>query len=318
MDPENKEDTRLDKEAGQSPSEFGKVIDALHEQHKLPSLRSYQGDMAEFIKSKDESVISIALKEKKKKEEKEEKRIEEEMEKEKLEPLSKKSSGAFKMNLTMLLVSVLLIAGGVLASFYIFQFVNKAPQVKVVAKEEIIPYNNLLSIKDVTNTNLGSELRKLSPANGINIVEISDSKNQTFQKAKDFFDFLKITLPPALERTLKDKYVIGIMSQNKNDFYFMVITVNDFGQAFSAMLDWENSMDKDLYFINAEISTSTKDTFSWKDLIIKNKDTRGLVNQRNQEKIAYTFLDKNTIFITNNLSSIGEMSVAFTSRSIAR
>ena len=47
MDPEEKKD---------SPNDFGRVIDALHSKQKLPSLRTYQGDMAEFIKSKDESV----------------------------------------------------------------------------------------------------------------------------------------------------------------------------------------------------------------------------------------------------------------------
>ena len=63
---------------------------------------------------------------------------------------------------------------------------------------------------------------------------------------------------------------------------------------------------------------TVKDIFNWKDLIIKNKDTRGLVNQKNQAKIAYTFLDKNTILITDSLGAIGDMSGAFASRSVAR
>ena len=64
MDPEKKEEV----------NKFGKVIDLLHNKTKLPSLRTYQGDMAEFIKNKDESIVSIVVKEKEKEEREKEKR----------------------------------------------------------------------------------------------------------------------------------------------------------------------------------------------------------------------------------------------------
>jgi hypothetical protein len=53
-------------------------------------------------------------------------------------------------------------------------------------------------------------------------------------------------------------------------------------------------------------------------MIIKNKDTRGFVNEKGKSKIAYTFLDKNTILITNNISVIGDISSIYASRSVAR
>ena len=43
--------------------DFGKMVEMLHNKSKLSSLRTYQGDTAEFIRSKNESVISIATKE---------------------------------------------------------------------------------------------------------------------------------------------------------------------------------------------------------------------------------------------------------------
>jgi hypothetical protein len=216
------------------------------------------------------------------------------------------------------LLSLLLIGGGVLAYFYVFKIVKEPPVNNVVIKEEIIPYNNLITLANVTNATLGPELTKLSPPGGINLVKISDTNGLSFEKARDFFNFLKISLPPTLERTLKDQYVVGIISQDQENSYFMVITVNDFGQAFSAMLDWEGNMAKDLSFLNAETSTSTEGVFSWKDIIVKNKDTRGLVNEKDQSKIAYTFLDKNTILIINNISAIAEISSVYASRSVAR
>ena len=351
MDPENKEETSLDDEIGQVPKDFGKVIDTLHSKAKLPSLRTYQGDMAEFIKEKNESVISIAVKEKERKEGKKE-------EAEKLElPLksNKSNKQSLQIKFTIIFLSLLLIVAGAVSFYYVFIALKKQQPVAVVLEEEIIPYNNLITLTNVTNATLGSELLKLSPSNGINVVKISDLNGTLFLKAKDFFSFLKVSLPGTLERTLKDEYVIGVFSQNKENSPFIIITVNDFGQAFSAMLDWEENMPKDLSFLNTEgnaltvtdiipttattsaaivtasttksnISSTTAsvkipmkpDIFTWKDIIVKNKDTRGLVNDKDQSKIAYTFLDKNTILITNNLSAIAEIASIYASRAVAR
>ena len=66
---ENKKNVDPDNKPEKTSSKFGRVIKALHNKAKLPSLRTYQGDMAKFIKEKNESVISIAIKEKVKKEE---------------------------------------------------------------------------------------------------------------------------------------------------------------------------------------------------------------------------------------------------------
>ena len=87
----------MDSENKDKSNEFGRVIDALHSKQKLPSLRTYQGDMAEFIKSKNESVISIAVKEKEKKQEEEREQN--------ILPVIKKTAvgeGGFKMNLATL------------------------------------------------------------------------------------------------------------------------------------------------------------------------------------------------------------------------
>lgn len=347
MNPEEKKD---------NSAEFGKVIDVLHNKQKLPSLRTYQGDMAEFIKEKNQSTISIALKEKERKEEREQEQN--------LAPVTKKTvatGSGFQMNLVSLFLSIILLAGGAVAVMYVMDFFKKEPVAEVVIETKIIPYNNSITLTNLTNKNIGTELAKISPTNGVNILKISDIGGNMIIKAKDFFNFLEISLPSTLGRTLKDDYAMGIFSQNNLKPYFLVISVNDFGQAFSGMLAWEETIVKDLAFLeddspidsvsenlplatatkilasttiatstNKTISTSTASTtvvikipmkpeiFSWKDIIVKNKDTRALVNAKNQSKIAYTFLDKNTILITNNLSAIGDLSFIYASRAVAR
>jgi hypothetical protein len=322
MDPEEKE---------KSPEEnFGKVVDALHNKQKLSSLRTYQGDMAQFIRDKNESVITVAVKEKERKEE----RIESG---EEIRPPKPKNPKTFKTNILVIVFSFLFIGGGVAASFYLFKLLQKEPVVEVAVQEEIIPYNNLITLSLVAGGDLGAKLTKLSPVNGINIIKITDTAGMSVAKVKDFFKLAKISLPGDVERSLKDEYAVGAFSQNGKTYYFLAISVDDFGRAFSAMLDWEEKMPEDLAFLNFEpepvVASSTATTtevkikatapkpeevFFWKDAIVKNKDTRGFINKYGQARIAYTFLDKNTILIVNGIDAIGEISSAYASRSVAR
>ncbi len=339
---ENKKDIMPDDKSDDISSKYGRVIKALHNKTKLPSLRTYQGDMAEFIKNKDESVVSIVVKEKKKKQ-KEEK--EQQVEQEKNPEITpKRKSGGLKFNFTVIILSLLLIFFGVTAAFYVFKALRTEPMSEVVLQQEIIPYNNLVTLSNITKTNFGSELARLNLENGISVLKISDTSGQLFQKSSDLFSFLNVSMPANLKRTLKDEYVVGVISQNKETSSFIIMTVNDFGNAFSAMLDWEEKILEDLSFLNPSpkgnplgqrqfegypletASTTTTEiiiplvpeVFVWKDIIIKNKDTRGLVNSKSQAKIAYTFLDKSTILIINDLTVIGEISSVYASRAIVR
>lgn len=305
MEPENKDASK----------EFGKVIDALHNKQKLPSLRTYQGDMAQFIRDKDQSVISIAVKEREKKEEKE-KKIEEK--EKKLAPKSPKpkSKSNFGANLTTVLTSIVLLAGGAVVALYALDFFGNKPVEEVVIKQKIIPYNSSVTLANITPATLGAELANTSGQSGINAATLSDVNGNTLDDVKEFLNFLKVSPPTSLLRTMKGGYAVGTIAQDGVSAIFLAVAVDDFGSAFSAMLEWETQMSEDLSFLIA--SGDEGGSYAWKDIIIKNKDTRALVNLKNEARIAYTFLDKNTILIANKLSAIGTMSAAYASRSFAR
>jgi len=345
MDGENNNEIKLDNKEKDKVNKFGKVIDLLHNKTKLPSLRTYQGDMAEFIKNKDESVVSIVVKEKEKEEREKEKRQTEQI-KQKIEvenpamfPKSKEKSkySGLQINFTIIILSLFLIISAGTVIFYVIKVLKISPVVEVTLEQDILPYNNLVTLANITKANFGSELSGLRLENGVSVFQISGTDGKLFKKPEDLFDFLEVSLPSILERTLKNEYLVGAISQNEKTFPFIILTVNDFGRAFSAMLEWENNMVEGLAFLNpkkqgADSSIDLKQTasttettiplkpeiFAWKDIIIKNKDTRGLVNSKNQAKIAYTFLDKNTILITGDLTAIGEVSSVYASRSIVR
>lgn len=301
------------------PNDFGSVVETLHHKSKLPALRSYQGDVSEFMKEKNESVISVALQEKKR----EEKRAEER--KEAAPAISAVKASGFKINLTIFALSLFLIAGGLTAFLYIFQFVtNPKPKNEVVVDNEIIPYTNIITLANITKENLGAELAKTATVAGTNIVKISNPEGTLIDTSGDFFNFLKIRPDFALRRITDKNFAIGVFESDTKNI-FLVLKVKDFGTAFSAMLDWEELLLEDLNFLNIPLSSqsatstqSQKENFVWKDLIIKNKDTRALANNRNEVLVIYTFLDKNTILITNNSKALGSMATAFVSRSVAR
>jgi hypothetical protein len=319
-------------EENSKDKDFGKVIDVLHNKSKLSSLRTYQGDMAEFIKEKNESVFSIASKEKNRKEQQEQQ--EQKQEDNKLDNLIKESNAntketisakikipkksnyvVFQKNLITIIASIILLALGVLAGFYALKFVKTEPIANVVIEPQIIPYNRTLSLTGVTKENFGQKLSEIATSSGVSVIKVSGQNGLLLATSTVFFNFLNVSLPGALDRTIKDKYMVGVISQNGKTYPFLVITVNDFGNAFSAMLDWEANMQNDLAFLN--VATSTEN-YIWKDLIVKNKDVRGLVNQNDQTKIVYTFLDKSTILITDNVSAISEISSIYASRAVVR
>src|SRR3989344_8970640 len=155
---------------GEEKDDFGRGIDTLHNKSKLPSLRTYQGDMAEFIKEKNESVLSIAVKEKIRKDERKEQEEKQEKEevkeinieqKQDLEPQiihKNKPQNGLQVNLTMILLSLFLIVGGITAVFYIFNLLKSGPVDQTILMNDIIPYNSVSTLANVSNLNLKDQL----------------------------------------------------------------------------------------------------------------------------------------------------------------
>lgn len=310
MDPEKKN------EAGK---DFGKVVEALRTKQKLPSLRTYQGDMAEFIKEKNESVVSIALKEKKGKEKKQ--KAEEVKTQTAAEPVRRK--GGLRQNLPVVVLSLLLTALGAGAVYFVFQTLSGQSPDEAVIEDRLISYNNLVTLSPLTRESLQAAMANVSLAEGISLMAMPGA-NGTELTVKEFFGLLQVVPPSTLSRTLQADYAVGTLSENGTAAKFVIITVSDFGRAFSAMLEWEANLESDLSFLSWKplnpVATSTEEAalgtevvsqeegpYAWKDVIVRNKDVRALVNERGESKIAYSFLDKNTILIVDDLSAVGKL-----------
>ncbi len=305
MEPETKEE-------GASKG-FGKVVEELHNKQRLSALRTYQGDMAEFIKEKNQSVISVKLKEKERKEKREEELINSGVQ-------SKKagSKSNFQVNLTMLALSITLLAAGASAFFYVFSFITNRPSTQIKIETDLIPYNSVTTLANVSKETLREEMAKLPPPNGIEIIKISDQNGKLLSDTVEFFDFLEVGNSLSLRRTLGKNFVLGLAEQKGESSRFLIFTINDFGIAFSSMLAWENSLAQDLAFLRNSTDTDNPEQYSWQDVITGNKDVRSLTNKAGISDISYTFLDRKTILIAEDISIIANLAAAYASRSVAR
>ncbi len=288
--------------------EFGRVIDALHSKQKLASLRTYQGDVAEYVKEKNESVASVVVKEHERKQKRE------------LEPLVHHDKAVtpsnFLANIKMILISLLLLGVGGGIIFFVFQYVKEGSVTKMAEVQTIIPALAKTDLPLTTINALEGELSKISNE-GVSALILKTANGLPVESASQIFSTLGIEPSGKLFRTLKSDYMIGALVKSGVKSNFLIISVGDFGQAFSGMLEWEESLSADLPFLLATYASSTS-SFVWRDVIIKNKDARALINDKDQSQIAYTFLDKQTVLITDTVSAVAELSSLFASRTLNR
>ncbi len=293
------------KDSPKKTEEFGKVIDTLHTKSKLSTLRTYQGDVAEFIKDKNKSTLSIALEEKHKQEKEEEGNQE--------EPQEKSNRQNLGANFTAIILSITLIIAGVFASMFIFDYITTPKELEVSLKTDIIPYNNEIMLANMSVESFGTEIKNLSAQNGISIINISDNQGNQINTSSSLFDFLNIRAR-TVTRYFDKSFVLGA---NGESGLFLIFETSDFGATFSGMLEWEKNIEEDLSFMFDQQENSDS-SFVWKDAIIKNKDARILSNNRGVSKIYYSFLNKNTLVITSSEKTLTDIFSAFASKPFVR
>ncbi len=320
MDPENQSnEVKLEGEEAEKDFENKKVegkeflSQELHNKAKLSSLRSYQSDMAEFIKEKNESVLSIAAKEKKRKDE-------QKNEEEKLivkEKKPKPKSESFQVNFTVLLSSILLLVGGAYIGFYIYERLSLPPTPKISYENKLLPFIHQTTLANASKETIESELKKIPVESGLTEIIISDVNGKRLDRSGEFVSLVGATPPSSLLRTLRDDYAVGIISKDDKQNLFVILTSDDFGLTFSSMLEWEKTLARDFSFMANKFDNQNA-LVNWKDVIVKNKDARVFSDAQNNIWLAYAFLDKNTVLITDSANIIGDIASLYANRSFTR
>jgi hypothetical protein len=294
----------------------------------IAPLETYQRDMESVIEQKNVSAVTIATAESQR------------ASRARATPLAQKPPRDWKWlaTLSAIIVSVLLIvvAAGVLA----YVFLRPTPSITVgqsasapfiaiddtqalVAKPEQFNratlMQNLESMKEKTAISLGL-MSRIYVVLSSTTVESSELPPQV--TAQELISAIAPNAPDDLLRTVDPNYyLLGVHVFDGNQ-EFLVLKVDSYERAFSGMLSWERTMSQELspLFIRtprprtaaelANISTTTPQALiptSFRDKIVANHDARVIQNDAGDILLLWAFIDRNTLVITNNESTLAEI-----------
>lgn len=279
------------------------------------TLRTYQSDLAEAIKNQQGSVIKIAMAEQEKKQRDDTNK----------NPTSKK-------NLTFIFTggALILVAIGVIMYFVA---TSKPKTVPITQSQTLVSTlvktdsSKIIKIDDLTKEELGKkiadEYKSATPAlntiEQIQFVEENVNPNVLITTER-FWDILDTHIPGELLRSFNPIFTLGIHAWSKNGLFIMMKT-NSYSTAFAGMLKWETTLLDDLYRIfGIDTAGENSALFSakWKDMVLKNQDTRVLTDSVGNIVLFYTFLgeNKDTLFIGDKEQTLVEVVNRMTANTI--
>lgn len=275
----------------------------------LPPLRTYRQDVADVMREKKTSLVRMVLEEQKERNKREQE----------VSPTSRK-------NLPIVLLSALFIFSTIGIVYYIYFTVNSGDNtienlsltpLIFVEKNIEVSINNKDSralrseiIKSIQDTNrrvdsidylFFTETLGIQTPNGI-------VQKKNLIPSGRFFETLGMTVPPILLRSLRPDFMLGIHSFNKNQ-PFLVLKTDYYDNAFAGMLEWEGHLTEDLLTLfGQENRVQELSQRKWGDTVIKNKDTRVLLDFDGNIALVYAFKDQRTLIITTSEDTFLEVS----------
>ncbi len=279
----------------------------------LKRIKTYKQDVADAIHKDNVSIVKMALAENKKREENKE--------------IDEERSPTSRRNIILISISVflVLIGGGAVGLFY---YINQITPKNVTATPvvtDVIHFEYSENI-DLTNSNrqdvfnaIQNEKNSNLPLGTIKklVFVASSSKIQGVMTFNDFMGALNSNIPNELVRSLDPQFFFGLHSFQANN-PFIILTTSSYDNAYSGMLDYEPAMENDMEGIfglteaqtSSSTATSTKTTLNtrhWADKVIDNKDVRVFIDGGGNSLFFYSFLDQNTIIITDNIDTFTEV-----------
>jgi hypothetical protein len=136
--------------------------------------------------------------------------------------------------------------------------------------------------------------------------------------AQQFLPLLAPTMPTTLLRNVGANFLLGVHSFNGTNQPFLIFTTDSYEQGFASMLAWEPTMQQDLAPFFSAVSSLPKPstvaatstqvvTTGFTDQVVVNHDARVLYDQNGNTVLLWTFLDEQTIVVTTNQYTLGEI-----------
>ncbi len=265
--------------------------------------RTYEGDVANNIKSGKSSVLSMA--------------IAENVRRGGEEDISNiQIESHFGRNIAMALGSLVLIASGIGGGYYLYSISPLAtvPAPQVIKNTSIVrPDKQIVLATDANNRLdfykfISEQYTNNKPDDGKITEFILNQKLASSTEritGPQFVTKLGFNMTDTLKRSLQDKWMIGTYSVNGTSHRFIILKTDFFQNAFAGMLKWESSMPEDLIGIFNYSTVAVRGSF--KDKVIMNRDVREYISLQGVPLFRYTFIDKDTILITTSEAVVPEI-----------
>lgn len=287
-------------------------------------IRTYESDIAEAIASRKTSVLNIAIEEKKKEDNSTSATI------------SNKPSPSTSnwKKFTMLLLSIILIAGGIGGGYYLYlQSPLALPKANIgtiinTKLPSIIKPDNQKSIElGVVRTDdfpkkiqdiLFNDKTDIGKINEY-ILNISTGSTTTRIDGPQFFQLLDTSAPESLNRSLTKKWMIGTSDEDFGKAPFIILSTDFFQNTFAGMLKWESDMPDEMAIAfnyndraRQDNGTTTINSFftirgRFQDRVVSNRDVREFISESGELLILYSFIDKDTLVITTNEETLKKL-----------
>ena len=270
-----------------------------------PIVRTYQSDLAQALKEKKGSIVSIAAAEEKRRQ--------------KHDIVFEPDAEAARKKKWFLFSAIALAIVGIIGLGFLFFGKQKVTPIEktpfVVPSVIFVNMQKEMSIDEETRDMFVSKIAKEIKAANIRldfIEHIFFTKKQadvkTLVSVRDFFALSSEHIQPSLLRSFEGDYVLGIHAFNGN-IPFFIVRLNSFENAFSGMLKWETFMADDILpiFGKEEMLKTLTQSEHFEDYLFINQDTRVLRNRSGGIALLYAFPDRNTLVITTSEDTFKEI-----------
>jgi|TARA_Y100000310_G_scaffold344730_1_gene459111 hypothetical protein len=267
-------------------------------------LRTYKSDVARAVKKGQESFVSIAAAESKRKERK---------------PHKGHVPEKPRTRLFLYALAVLLVVLGVVSVLFVyFTKEDKTPQgIGTVPSLIFADLQTGIDVTDISGRalteNLEREVKNSAlPLGNVEHLYLTKKHEAGIElvQTQELFNLLNTNIPSPLLRSLEPEFMIGTHVFDGNQ-PFVILKTRFYENAFAGMLAWEDILQEDLepLFGNASrftISTATR-SFGFVDRVVRNNDVRTLSNEAGEVVLLYAFPDQKTIIITTNENTFAEI-----------
>ncbi len=232
-----------------------------------------------------------------------------------------------KINKNVLIISLVLLIGGVLAIFIPLFLVQKqnAPApvpVETVPSGAIITteLEEKINIKDIDLSNFNTIMQQRVDQSATSLGQIKNiyltkgtGTSETLISASEFLSFMKAHVTDEMANTLRMQYMFGMHNYNGNQ-RFLILKIGAYDTAFSGMLKWEQNLwqdFKEIFELKDVDATSTPnfgiEIKTFQDATYDNKDARIVKDNLGNIIFLYSIIDDNTVVITTSVDTLREL-----------